>query len=265
MKEWTLSTALSIFRAVGAYIKVSGDYPHCFSLRVLKSCEFNPISLGLFTVAACYDSELINWKRNGYNQYRDVVLAMSHLPENYFHSNSKPLTVRLYIPVGIQRFALLFLISCLMLCISTDGLATGIVSQPDVRKYNIALGKSVFQGKCIKCHGDLNSEAPQLGVAMDWKKRISIPVDILIKHAIEGHGKMPPKGGFEALATREISAAVAYIVDQSRRLLIRQNGEVIPDQANICGDAQNTKSCARSQVDNTLLMQMLWMITGQNK
>lgn len=139
------------------------------------------------------------------------------------------------------------------------------MSQPDVRKYNLGLGKSVFLGKCIKCHGDTESGAPQLGSIQDWGKRLAVPVDTLIEHAVNGHGEMPPKGGFESLSDRKVTAAVAYIIDQGRRLMIRTNGEVVLDQAEICDKTDNPQSCKHSKMDNTILLQMLWLMTGKNK
>jgi hypothetical protein len=76
---------------------------------------------------------------------------------------------------------------------------------------------------------------------------------------------MPPKGGFEQLSDREVSAAVAYVVDQGRRLIISESGEVVLDQSRFCIDPGSMIGCPGSQVDNTLLLQMLWMITGKNK
>lgn len=160
---------------------------------------------------------------------------------------------------------LLLLLASLSFGFSSNGFAKDIASQPDVRKYNLGLGKSVFFGKCVKCHGDVGSGAPQLANIQDWVKRLAVPVDTLIEHAVNGHGEMPPKGGFKALTNRKVSAAVAYIVDQGRRLMMRSNGEVFLDQAEVCGKTDSPKSCRQSQVNNTLLLQMLWLMTGKNQ
>ena len=42
---------------------------------------------------------------------------------------------------------LLPLLACLSIGFSSNGFAKDIVSQSDVRKYNLGLGKSVFMGK----------------------------------------------------------------------------------------------------------------------
>ena len=172
--------------------------------------------------------------------------------------------------MDFQRFRLMTkmkqLILLMFLCIFYSGVvfAETIVSQPDVRKYNLGLGKSVFSGMCINCHGDINSEAPQLNSVYDWERRISTPLTELIKHAVSGHGKMPPKGGFENLSEREVSAAVAFIVDQSRRLIISTNGNIALNQDDICVNTDN-EACTGSQVDNTMLLNLIWLMTNKSQ
>lgn len=147
---------------------------------------------------------------------------------------------------------------------SGSALAEIIVSQPDVRRHNLGLGKSVFLGKCSKCHIDIESEAPQLNSIHDWEHRIATPLNILISHALNGHGGMPAKGGFEGLTEREVSAAVAYVVDQSRRLIINENGNIALNEVAICTEADKTK-CSSEQVDNTMLLQLIWLLTNETE
>lgn len=152
------------------------------------------------------------------------------------------------------------------LCIFFPGIASAetIISKTDVRQYNLGLGKNVFQNNCIKCHADMNSEAPQLHSVYDWERRIMTPLKILIEHAVNGHGKMPAKGGFEDLTEREVSAAVAYVVDQSRRLIIRTNGNIALNQNELCNKSEN-RDCSATQVDNTMLLELIWLMTNKNK
>ncbi len=162
-------------------------------------------------------------------------------------------------------FTSLLLLTCCFVNLSGNVFASGIISQPDVRKYNLALGKNVFQRKCIECHSDMDSVAPQLGKVQDWEQRISIPVDTLISHALHGHGEMPPRGGFDELSDREVSAAVAYVVDQGRRIVIRSSGDAYLDEADFCTKNSSSQYCTASQVDNSVLLHMLWIITGQDQ
>lgn len=131
------------------------------------------------------------------------------------------------------------------------------------RQYNLGLGRVVFTGQCIKCHGEPESGAPQLGSVNDWEGRLKTPLPILVKHAVNGHGRMPPKGGLENLTERDVSAAVAYVVDRSRLLFVEYEGKSTLLFDKICHEQQQLETCQQSRLDNTLLLQMLWMITGQ--
>ena len=159
---------------------------------------------------------------------------------------------------------LLWLLACLAIFYSGSLIAEIIVSQPDVRQHNLGLGKSVFLKKCTKCHSDMESEAPQLHSVYDWESRLSTPLNTLIAHAINGHGEMPAKGGFEELTHREVSAAVAYVVDQGRRLIIKENGNVALNEVVICTDTDKQK-CNSEQVDNTMLLQLIWLLTKESQ
>jgi cytochrome c5 len=133
------------------------------------------------------------------------------------------------------------------------------------RQYNLGLGRVVFTGQCITCHGAPESGAPQLGSVNDWEERLKTPLPTLVNHAINGHGRMPPKGGLENLTERDVSAAVAYVVDRSRLLFVEYGGKSTLLFDKICHEQQQLLTCQQSRLDNTLLLQMLWMITGQKK
>jgi len=148
------------------------------------------------------------------------------------------------------------------------GSAAAGASGPEKTKpqqYNLGLGRVVFTGQCIKCHGEPDSGAPQLGSVNDWEDRLKTPLPTLISHAIDGHGKMPPKGGLEELSKRDVSAAVAYVVDRSRQLFVEYDGQSTLLFDKICQEDKQLETCQQSRLDNTLLLQMLWMITGQKK
>ena len=159
----------------------------------------------------------------------------------------------------------LLLAICLSVLFSNINLAQTIVSKADVRKYNLGLGKVTFLNKCTKCHKNIDSEAPKLDSINDWKTRISTSVDNLIQHAINGHGKMPPKGEFETLTNREVSAAVAYAVDQSRRLIINSGGKIMLNQKEICIESNHQNSCNSTQIDNSMLLNLMWLMTNKNQ
>ena len=166
--------------------------------------------------------------------------------------NRTPLISLLILLLGVAPFATL----------AADSAA---VSKSDLGRYNLGLGRVVFTGQCIKCHGEPESGAPQLGEVDDWQSRLESPVPTLIDHAINGHGEMPPKGGLEGLTDRHVAAAVAYVVDQGRSLFVEYKGKMVPLFDKLCADDQQTAACRQSKLDNTLLLQMLWLITGQER
>ncbi len=85
----------------------------------------------------------------------------------------------------------------------------GLVStaQADVKTYRAA---------CMACHASGAAGAPKLGDKAAWKARIAAGMDTMVKHAIEGKGAMPPKGGRANLTDAEIKSTVQYMVDASK-------------------------------------------------
>ena len=81
-------------------------------------------------------------------------------------------------------------------------------------------GKSVYDGSCAVCHRSGVGGAPVMGEASDWAARIAAGQDTLYTNALEGFegdkGVMPARGGFAQLSDEEVTAAVDYMVEQSR-------------------------------------------------
>jgi cytochrome c5 len=82
--------------------------------------------------------------------------------------------------------------------------------------YDLALGKSVFNHTCLTCHGNSVLDAPRIGDMPVWQPRLAQGLDILIQHALKGHGRMPAKGGYSSLTDYEVSSAVAYVYHVGR-------------------------------------------------
>ena len=85
------------------------------------------------------------------------------------------------------------------------------------RAYNLAHGRIVFTENCLRCHGCGRRGAPLVDDADDWQGRVEQPLDTLIRHAIDGHGRMPPRGDRD-LSDQDVAAAVAFVVDRARTL-----------------------------------------------
>ena len=76
-------------------------------------------------------------------------------------------------------------------------------------------GQASYQQACFACHGTGAAGAPKLGDKAAWKERIAQGMSTLYKHAIEGKGAMPPKGGSQ-LDDNTIKAVVDYMIEQSK-------------------------------------------------
>ena len=81
-------------------------------------------------------------------------------------------------------------------------------------------GESVYQTTCAVCHGAGIAGSPVVGDVDDWADRLEQGFETLVKHALEGYtgstGLMPAKGGNPALSDEAVTAAVQFMVDQSR-------------------------------------------------
>lgn len=124
-------------------------------------------------------------------------------------------------------------------------------------RYDLELGKQTFTGKCLACHGDALSGAPQYGEQEDWRERIAQGRDTLIKHALNGHGRMPPKGGLESLSDDEVRAAVAFVYDRSQRMLANQRLE-----RTSCIEGGSDPACETRDSEEAVILHMLWLLTG---
>ncbi len=81
-------------------------------------------------------------------------------------------------------------------------------------------GESVYQTNCVVCHGAGIGGSPKVGKVDDWEDRLEQDFETLVEHAIVGYtgstGLMPAKGGNPTLSDEAVTAAVQFMVDQSR-------------------------------------------------
>lgn len=77
-------------------------------------------------------------------------------------------------------------------------------------------GEKTYKKNCKMCHGSGMMGAPKLGDTAVWVDRIAQGNDTLYNHAINGIGKMKPKGGKKKLTDDEVKAAVDYMVTHSK-------------------------------------------------
>jgi cytochrome c5 len=88
--------------------------------------------------------------------------------------------------------------------------------------HTVMTGPQVYNAACIVCHQPPGvGGAPPVGDAAAWAPRIAKGMDTLYQHALQGLQStpttfMPAKGGRPDLSDGEITAAVDYLVEQSR-------------------------------------------------
>jgi cytochrome c5 len=74
-----------------------------------------------------------------------------------------------------------------------------------------AQGQKIYAQACAACHDSGAAGAPKLTDKAAWQSRIKQGKPTLYKHAINGFGAMPPKGGQPNLSDAEVEAAVDYM------------------------------------------------------
>lgn len=141
----------------------------------------------------------------------------------------------------------------------TDPAARAAVDPPATSPslYDLQRGEMIFSTQCLRCHGEGLYEAPRLGNAADWEVRVRQPLATLIEHAIDGHGGMPPKGGFPALSDAEVGDAVAYVVDNSRKIILALRREQHQQE---CHPVRAPDKCEDIDTEDVLTLQMLWLL-----
>jgi cytochrome c5 len=130
---------------------------------------------------------------------------------------------------------------------------------PETTRYDLERGQRVFQKHCASCHANVLSRAPKANRPDEWRERLNQDLDALIRHAIEGHEQMPPKGGFRGLSDEAVGDAVAYIVGRVEALIAAQN--TAEPTAEACDNPLET--CSNAQQERVLLLRLFWMLRGQ--
>jgi cytochrome c5 len=130
------------------------------------------------------------------------------------------------------------------------------------RSHDTALGKAIFTENCLRCHGEGVDDAPRLGDATAWEPRLRQGLDAMIAHAIEGHGRMPPKGGFHALSDTQVAAAVAYVADESKKIILARRRAQLASE---CHPLRAPEKCSNLDAEEVLTLHMLWLLGAPGK
>lgn len=128
--------------------------------------------------------------------------------------------------------------------------------------YDIKVGRSVFTKQCLSCHRDGAKGAPKLGDIAAWTDRVEQDLSILTQHAINGHGRMPPKGGFADLTDAQVASAVAYVVNKSQRLINIANKRQLEKE---CHPINNPALCTEEELRDALTLHMMWLLKSKER
>src|SRR5690606_16025635 len=74
---------------------------------------------------------------------------------------------------------------------TSDQPAAGVAPSEE----RLALGADVFDLNCASCHAEGWVGAPMAGNLEAWENRLPQGLDTMYRHAIDGFGEMPPRGG----------------------------------------------------------------------
>lgn len=89
-------------------------------------------------------------------------------------------------------------------------IATSVPSTPQVLGPNA--GEDRYKSTCSVCHDAGVAGAPKFRNAADWKPRMDVGMDGMLKIAIQGKGGMPPRGTCMQCSDAELKAAIEYML-----------------------------------------------------
>jgi len=81
-----------------------------------------------------------------------------------------------------------------------------VQAQPATRS-----GEQIVKMQCVKCHGSGVNGAPKIDDRAAWAPRMRQGLQVTVASAIQGHGKMPARGGVANLTDAELRAAILYM------------------------------------------------------
>jgi len=76
--------------------------------------------------------------------------------------------------------------------------------------------ESIFNTKCVVCHGSGVAGAPKIGDKEAWAPRIATGMDALLNSALNGKNAMPPKGTCMDCSEDDLKAVIEYMTSKSK-------------------------------------------------
>jgi cytochrome c5 len=100
--------------------------------------------------------------------------------------------------------------------IATPATAPTVVAAQTVVAAAGDVGKKIYEGKCVICHGSGLAGAPKFGDAAAWKSHIAKGLSVLFQHVRDGFNAMPPKGTCMECSDADLKAAINYMVGKGK-------------------------------------------------
>lgn len=83
-------------------------------------------------------------------------------------------------------------------------------------------GKELYAKRCGSCHATGKEGAPRSDDFQAWGPRIAKGMDSLTESAINGHNKMPSRGGFASASDAEVRSAIEYMITTASSKFAKQ-------------------------------------------
>lgn len=84
-------------------------------------------------------------------------------------------------------------------------------------------GKKLYNMRCHECHETGKNGAPKAGDYRAWGPRIEKGMDALVESAINGHNKMPSRGGLASASDEELRSVIDYMLVKVSAEFARQH------------------------------------------
>jgi cytochrome c5 len=79
-----------------------------------------------------------------------------------------------------------------------------------------AVGKKVYETKCVACHASGVAGAPKFGDNAAWAPRVEAGMDTLMNSVMNGKNAMPPKGTCMDCSEEDLRMTVEYMVQAAQ-------------------------------------------------
>jgi len=83
-------------------------------------------------------------------------------------------------------------------------------------------GKELYAKRCGSCHASGKDGAPRSDDFQAWGPRIAKGIDGLTESAVNGHNKMPSRGGLASVSDAEVRSAIEYMITTASSKFAKQ-------------------------------------------